>query len=355
MPKHDPNYSREKEKYGTPIASREFILEQIEKSEFPLGYSDLIKLCKIQDDDLKVALKRRLRAMERDGQLIYNKHNKYEIPKEEDLVQGLIIGHREGFGFLQIDGTKPSKNDWYVSHSQMRSLFHGDLVTAQSTGEYKGKTEARIIRVVEPRKAPIIGRYFIEMGVQVVIPDDGRIKQEIIIPSGQEKGARHGQMVVVEVESRPSKRSSASGFITDVLGEHMAPGMEIEVALRNYEIPHQWPDAVKRFADKLSPEVQEDDKLNRIDLRDMPLVTIDGESSRDFDDAVYAKPKPEGGWTLYVAIADVSHYVKYNSALDKEAIERGNSVYSQTKLFLCCQNNCRMGYVRLIHKSIVYV
>ncbi|NVK23548.1 MAG: ribonuclease R, partial [Gammaproteobacteria bacterium] len=219
------------------------------------------------------------------------------------------------------------KNDWYVSHSQMRSLIHGDTVVAQASGEFKGKTEARIIRIVEPRKAPIIGRYFVEMGVQVVIPDDGRIKQEIVIPQGQENGARHGQMVVVDIDSRPSKRSNGTGHVSEVLGEHMAPGMEIEVALRNYEIPHEWPAAVKRFANKLPSEVQEQDKLDRFDLRDMPLVTIDGESSRDFDDAVYCAPKKGGGWTLYVAIADVSHYVKYNSALDKEAIERGNSVY----------------------------
>lgn len=327
MPKHDPNYSREKEKYGTPIASREFILEQIEKAEYPLGYSELIRLCKIQDEDLKVALKRRLRAMERDGQLIYNKHNKYQIPDEKELVQGTVIGHRDGFGFLQLAGTKPGKNDWYISHSQMRSLFHGDKVAAQDIGEFKGKTEARIIRVVEARTAPIIGRYFVEMGVQVVIPDDGRIKQEIMIPPEKQNGARHGQMVVVGIDQRPNKRNSAVGHVVEVLGEHMAPGMEIQLALKNYDIPHDWPDAVKRFADKLPTEVADQDKLNRVDLRKLPLVTIDGESSRDFDDAVYCQPNDNGGWTLYVAIADVSHYVKYGSSMDVEAVERGNSVY----------------------------
>ena len=327
MPKHDPNYAREKQKYETPIASREFILEQLEKANSPLGFSELIKLCKIQSEDLKVALKRRLRAMERDGQLIYNKHSRYQIPNEDDFVFGKVIGHRDGFGFLQLDGSKPGKNDWYISHSQMRSLFHGDRVCAQEIGEFKGKTEARVVKVVEPRQAPIVGRYFVEMGVQVVIPDDGRIKHEIVIPPGEENGARHGHMVVVEISKRPNKTNSAIGQIKDVLGEHMAPGMEIEIALRNYDIPHDWPDAVAKFAKKLPPEVKESDKLERVDLRNVPLVTIDGESSRDFDDAVYCETKKSGGWRLYVAIADVSHYVKYNSPMDKEAIERGNSVY----------------------------
>ena len=209
----------------------------------------------------------------------------------------------------------------------MRSLFHGDLVTAQATGEYKGKTEARIIRVVEPRKAPIIGRYFVEMGVQVVIPDDGRIKQEIMIPPGLEKGARHGQMVVVEIDSRPSKRSSGTGHVSEVLGEHMAPGMEIEMALRTFDIPHQWPNGVTKQVEKLTDQVPDEAKEGRIDLRQLPLVTIDGEDARDFDDAVYCEPLDDGGWQLWVAIADVSHYVRTGSALDDEAQQRGNSVY----------------------------
>ncbi|GHB73369.1 ribonuclease R [Psychrosphaera saromensis] len=327
MPKHDPNFSREQEKYDTPIASREFILEQIVKNGGPLGFGELVKLCHIPNEDLKVALKRRLRAMEREGQLLYNRHNKYEIPLESDFVTGKVIGHRDGFGFLQLEGTRPGKNDWYISHSQMRKLFHGDVVKAQEIGEHKGKTEARVVKVLEPRTAPIIGRYFVEMGVQVVIPDDSRIKQEIIIPQGEELGARHGQMAVVELVTRPDKRSSGIGKVVEVLGEHMAPGVEIEIALRNYEIPHEWPKEVSDFAENLSAEVTEQDKEGRVDLRKLPLVTIDGESSRDFDDAVYSEKLETGGWRLYVAIADVSHYVKHNSPMDKEAIERGNSVY----------------------------
>lgn len=327
MPKHDPNFDRETAKYGTPIASREFIIDLLKSHNTPLSYSELLDLCHISTEDLKVALKRRLRAMERDGQLIYNKFQRYQLPDENDFVVGKVIGHRDGNGFLQLDANKSGRNDWFISHSQMRSLLHGDIVRAQKVGEFKGKSEARIVDVVEPRLMPIIGRYFVEMGVQVVIPDDSRIQQEIIIPNGQQGEARHGQMVVVELTQRPTKRASAIAKVTEVLGEHMAPGMEIEIALRNYEIPHEFPAAVKSTVAKLKPEVQEQDKQGRVDLRKLPLVTIDGDDSRDFDDAVYCERKKSGGWRLYVAIADVSHYVKHGSALDKEAIERGNSVY----------------------------
>lgn len=327
MPKFDPNHDREVAKYGTPIASREFILEQIEKNDSPLSYGELLKICQVSSDDLKVALKRRLRAMERDGQLLFTKFKKYAIPDQKDFIVGQVIGHRDGFGFLQPENAKNNRSDWYISHSQMRSYIHGDIVRAQSLGEFKGKTEARIVDLVTARSAPLIGRYFIESGVQSVVPDDSRIKHEIIIPKGSENGARHGQMVIVEIESRPNRSSSATGSIREVLGEHMAPGMEIDIALRNYEIPFEWSDTIVNLAKKLSPEVSEQDKLDRVDLRKLPLVTIDGEDSRDFDDAVYCERKKSGGWRLYVAIADVSHYVKHNSALDREAIDRGNSVY----------------------------
>lgn len=332
MPKKDPNYAREKEKYSTPIASREFILDAIKQADKPLTFNELIKVCSISDEELIVALKRRLRAMENAGQLIFNKFKKYAIPDEKEIVKGKVLGHRDGFGFLQPDGKVSGKNDWYISHSQMRGLLHGDYVLAQPIGEYKGKTEARITNIIEGRSAPIIGRYFVEMGVAVVIPDDSRIKQEILIEKGQENGARHGQMVIVDLIERPSKRSNAIGKISEVLGDHMAPGMEVDIALRNHDIPFQWSASIDKYVSKLSSEVLEKDKAGRVDLREMPLITIDGEDSRDFDDAVFCKPKSTGGWTLYVAIADVSHYVKHNSDLDKEAIERGNSVYFPSKV-----------------------
>lgn len=347
MANNDPHFQREKKKYQNPIASRELILSIITNHGTAIGFSHLAKLCNIHDDTMRLALKKRLRAMEREGQLFYNKHSQYEIPDQSQFIEGTIIGHRDGFGFLQPDNSKPGKNDWYVSHSQMRSYIHGDRVKAQAIGEFKGKTEARIMQLVESRTAPIVGRYFKEQGINIVVPDDSRISQEIVIPQGKNNGARHGQMVVANIVERPSKRGSAIGEVESVLGEHMAPGMEIEIALRQYDIPFQWPKAVTKEAKKLAPEVEESDKLNRVDLRHLPLVTIDGESSRDFDDAVYCERKKSGGWRLYVAIADVSHYVTKNSALDQEAVNRGNSVYFPDQVIPMLPENISNGLCSL--------
>ncbi|PBD27873.1 ribonuclease R, partial [Pseudomonas aeruginosa] len=164
-------------------------------------------------------------------------------------------------------------------------------------------------------------------GIGVVVADNPKIQQEVLIPPGKAGKARHNQFVQVRIEQWPSIHRQAQGEIVEVLGDYMAPGMEIEVALRSYDIPHVWPAAVEKEAAKLKPEVAEKDKEKRIDLRQVPFVTIDGEDARDFDDAVYAEAKRGGGWRLFVAIADVSHYVKVGSALDEEAARRGNSVY----------------------------
>ena len=210
----------------------------------------------------------------------------------------------------------------------MERVLHGDWVLAKAGSRGSGgKVEARIVRVLEKERAPVVGRYFVEFGMAVVVPEDPRITQDIIIVPGQENGARHNQMVQVEITQSPSKQMNAMGKVLEVLGDHMAPGMEIEVALRNHDIPHEWPSEVEAQVANLGEFVEESAKQGRVDLRDLPLVTIDGEDARDFDDAVYCERKKSGGWRLWVAIADVSHYVGKGTALDKEAIERGNSVY----------------------------
>jgi ribonuclease R len=325
MPKQDPYLSREQEKYDNPIPSREFILDHIKNAPKPLNYDDLVALLLLDDEERQVALLRRLRAMERDGQLLLNKSGNYCLPDKIGLVKGKVIGHREGFGFLQLD---EGGKDWFIPKHQMDSLIHGDRVLAKPASFGKnGKCEARIVRVIDSERSSIIGRYYVDHGMAVVVPEDPRISQEIVILPGDENGARHNQMVEIELTQRPNKRMNAFGRVLEVLGEHMAPGMEIEVALRNHDIPNQWPEAVIRQVSGLTEEVQEQDKSGRVDLRHLPLVTIDGEDARDFDDAVYCEAKKTGGWRLWVAIADVSHYVKKGSALDLEAIERGNSVY----------------------------
>ncbi len=332
----DPHAKREAKKYEKPVASRELLLSIIEKCSPPPTFKTLVKTLNYQEDHLLVGLKRRLRAMENAGQLIFNKFKQYAIPEKSSLLMGTVIGHRDGFGFFSPDDasvtdSSPVKRgkDFYISSHEMQRVFHGDIVQAilVDRTDRKGRKEVKIIEVVEPRKAPIVGRFHVDHHVCSVVPEDTKIKQEILIDPNEKLGARHGQMVVLELVQRPTKRSHAIGKIIEVLGDHLAPGMEIDIALRAHDLPHQFPPSVLAEVAGIADEVEESAKLPRKDLRDLPLVTIDGEDARDFDDAVYCQPKKSGGWRLWVAIADVSYYVRHGSDLDDEAISRGNSVY----------------------------
>jgi ribonuclease R len=328
----DPHAKREAKKYEKPVASRELLLSIIEKSSPPPTYNALAKTLKYQEDHLLVGLKRRLRAMENSGQLIFNKFKQYAIPEESSLLTGKVLGHRDGFGFFAPDDPVQKDKrgkDFYISSHEMKHVFHGDVVQALLVDrtDRKGRKEVKIIDVIEPRKAPIVGRFYVDHHVCSVVPEDTKIKQEILIDPKAKLGARHGQMVVVDLVQRPTKRSLAIGHVVEVLGDHMAPGMEIDIALRAHDLPHEFSDDVKAETACISDEVEESAKLPRKDLRTLPLITIDGDDARDFDDAVYCEPKKSGGWRLWVAIADVSYYVRHGSALDDEAISRGNSVY----------------------------
>jgi ribonuclease R len=321
----DPHFKREQQKYENPVASREYLLHILTDKKQALSFMDICHLVNANDEDSRVGIQRRLRAMEREGQILFNRNKKYEVADQSDLIKGRIIGHRDGFGFLAKEG---GGKDLFIPIGQMQIYLPGDLVLAKETNaSSKGRTEAKIVRLVEPRVEAIVGRYYVENGVGIVVPDDSRICHEIFILGGQNQGARQGNVVVVEITERPRHRRNAVGKVTEVLGDHLAPGMEIEMALRTFDIPHQWPQGVKRQIKKLSEVVEEKAKVGRIDLREMPLVTIDGEDARDFDDAVFCQPNDAGGWTLWVAIADVSYYVRNGTALDEEAQNRGTSVY----------------------------
>lgn len=321
----DPNYQTEKQKYENPVASREYILQTLAKASKALSFLEICELVSAQDEDSRIGVQRRLRAMEREGQVKFTREKKYIVQKQDELVRGRVIGHRDGFGFLKHSDTE---KDYFIHQAQMQSLFHDDVVEGTvGNPDRRGRTEFRVNRVIEPRKEPIVGRFYNEQGIGLVIPDDNRLCHEIIIPPESINGARQGSVVVVDIQQRPNRRKSAVGRITEVLGEHMAPGMEIEMALRNFDIPHEWPNGVNKQIEGLTEDVPEDAKSGKKDLRDLPLVTIDGEDARDFDDAVYCRANKSGGWTLWVAIADVSSYVKPGTALDQEAQNRGTSVY----------------------------
>lgn len=321
----DPYVKREAEKYDSPIPSREYILEILSQRPAPIKREEIAKILNLSSEEDLEALRRRLRAMERDGQLIFTRRQCYALPEKLDLLKGTVIGHRDGYGFLRIDG---KKEDYYISADEMKRALHGDVVLAQPHGQdRKGRTEVRIVRVLVPRNNQIVGRYFLESGMGFVVPDDSRLSFDILIPKEHTNGARMGNVVVVELVSRPQRRLQAVGNITEVLGETMGTGMAVEIALRTHEIPHGWPAQVEKQVADLSEHVPEAAKQGRVNLSDLPLVTIDGEDARDFDDAVYCAPKKGGGWRLWVAIADVSYYVRPNTALDDEARSRGNSVY----------------------------
>ncbi|WP_355659749.1 ribonuclease R [Halomonas salifodinae] len=323
----DPHAEREAHKYDKPAPSREYLLARLEDYGKPITHENMSRMLGLDDEDLVEAVRRRLAAMERDGQVLRNRRGAYALIDKLDLIKGKVLGHRDGFGFvLRDDGKKP---DLVLPPRQMRRVFHGDHVLVRVSGrDRRGRDEATIAEVIARNTQTIVGVYRAntpEFGV--LIPENARITQEVIIPHSACGGAQDGQVVSARIVKQPETRVQPVGEVVEVLGERMDPGMEIDIAIRSYEIPADFPPDVHDQIASMSAEVAEEDKAHRIDLRDLPLVTIDDESAKDFDDAVCAWKTKSGSWKLVVAIADVSHYVRPGSPLDQEAITRGNSVY----------------------------
>lgn len=325
----DPFQSRESEHYENPVPSREFILQYFEEHQKTFSFNSLIKAFDIRTEAETEGMKRRLRAMERDGQLMTNRRGHYALVEEMELVAGRIEAHRDGFGFLIPDD---DRDDIFLPARQMREVFNNDRVLVRISGnEYRGRQEGVIVEILERNTHQIVGRYIEENGVALVDPNSKSMTQDIIIAQGADGGARSGQFVVAEIIAQPTKRRQATGRIVEILGETITPGLEVELALRSHELPYEWPADVIEEADALPDTVTEADLKGRKDLRELPFVTIDGEDARDFDDAIYCLPSGQG-WTLYVAIADVTYYVKPGTPLDTEAITRGNSVYFPSRV-----------------------
>ncbi len=249
-----------------------------------------------------------------------------------DEVEGVVQGHRDGHGFVSRDD---GASDIYLPPNEMRAVLHKDRVKVRIVrSDRKGRPEGRVVEIMERSTQPIIGRLLQESGVWLVAPEDKRYGQDVLIPKGATSAAKPGQVVVVELVEPPALFGQPVGRIKEVLGEVDDPGMEIEIAVRKYSVPHEFSDACIALARTLPDKVRPQDTLQRIDLTDIPLVTIDGEDARDFDDAVYCEPATKGrgktalkGWRLLVAIADVSHYVETGSAIDVDAYDRATSVY----------------------------
>ncbi len=320
----DPDAGLEAGKYENPVPSRALISQHLENRGAPAHYELLVEEFGLIDEDEQEGLRRRLIAMVRDGQLIQTRKGSYGLINKMDLIVGTVQGHRDGFGFVI---PKEGGGDLYLTPRQMKELFDGDRVVVRETEvDNRGRRYCALVDILERSVTQIVGPYYEEDGLGFVTPESRRMTNEVVIEPGA-LSPTPGQIVLVDIKEYPTRRHMAIGIIREILGDRMDAGMEIEIALRSHDIPHEWPESVLKEIKLYKPEVAEADKNHRIDIRSLPFVTIDGEDARDFDDAVYVEKKRSGGWRLMVAIADVSHYVKPGSAPDEEAINRGNSVY----------------------------
>jgi ribonuclease R len=316
--------------YDPEVPTREKILATLREADGPLSPDDLAATLGV--DPQSIGFQRRLGAMERDGQLMPNRKGVLLLADKLDFIAGRVQGHRDGFGFLIRDD---GKSDIFLTPKEMLKVLHGDRVLVKLSGnDYRGKPDGIIVEVIERRTNRLVGRFLNERGLYIVVPEDQRIKHDVLIHESDIGDAQHGQVVMVEIVEQPTRHSQPMGRVVEILGEIDDPGMEIEIAVRKFNVPHEFSEAALAQAAKLPNEVRRGDLAGRIDLRDVPLITIDGEDARDFDDAVYCEPVELGtgtrkrpGWRLIVAIADVANYVVPGNALDVDALERSTSVY----------------------------
>jgi ribonuclease R len=317
----DGDQPKQERRYEHQIPSRDEISRMMERSGRPLTLEALAPRFEIRTDQHRRALEARLRAMVRDGQLLFNRAREYCLVRHLDLVTGTVQAHRDGFGFLTPD---EGGDDVYLSAREMRSLWDGDRVAVRTSQTPRGR-EGHVVEILARGKTEIVGHLRRERGFDWVL-EDGDERTDVLIARGESLHAKPGDVVRVEVLEYPGKEKHAVGRVVEVVGHSDEPGIETEVALIAHGIPHDWPDATLAEARALPSEVHPHAKAGREDVRGLPLVTIDGADAKDFDDAVFAEPSASG-WRLLVAIADVSHYVQPDTPLDREARLRGTSVY----------------------------
>lgn len=290
----------------------------------PLKRKQFAEAFVIHDPDMRYALGRRLKAMERDGQLIRNRRGSYGLIEKMDLIKGRVIAHPDGYGFVVPD---EGGKDLFLSAREMRTILNGDRVLVrQASVDKQGKREGALVEVLERANTQLVGRYFEDSGIAYVVPDNKRLSQDILIPAKSKNGAKDGQYVVAKIVHQPEKHRQAIGEILSIIGDGLEANMAVDIAIRSYDLPFEWPDEIEQEIKGFTEDVDSKNISDRTDSRDIPFVTIDGEDARDFDDAVFCEKKGSG-WRLMVAIADVSHYVTQQSALDNEARLRGTSVY----------------------------
>ncbi len=305
------------------LPSREAVLAALRNAGTPLPPADLERELSV-GRVAREAFHGRLAAMERDGQLLTNRKGELCVVAKLDLVIGTVQGHPDGYGFLVPDG---GGDDYFLSPREMHKVLHGDRAALRKTGtDRRGRPEGEIVEVLERANAEIVGRLYEEHGIWFVVAENRRINQDLLIPAGDLGGAKPGQVVVAEVVVQPAANREAIARIKEVLGSATDSGIEIEIALRKHALPFEFSPDAERQAKRLPTEVRAADRKDRVDLTALPLVTIDGETAKDFDDAVFCERKGKN-FRLVVAIADVSHYVRDGDPIDRDARERGTSVY----------------------------
>jgi len=320
----DPFLERERAKYGQAMPSREFILQLVSEATGPVDVDELAGRLGLEADE-REAFMVRVRAMQRDAQLMVNRRGALCLPEKIEVKSGHVEGHADGYGFFVPDD---KSGDLFLQEKEMRGVLHGDRVMVCEHGQdRRGRKEGRVVEILERANSNLVGRLYRERGYQWVVAENKRISQDILVPNDEDLGASNGNVVMVAITEQPTRHAPPVGKVIQVLGNYADPGMEIEIALRKYDLPNEFPSDVLAQAKKLPKGVLKKDlATGRADIRKLPLVTIDGEDARDFDDAVYCQPEGRG-FRLWVAIADVSHYVLPGSPLDVSALERGNSVY----------------------------
>ena len=327
----DPHAAREAARYEQPIASREMILQVLAANDGPMEADVLAQKLGLGAPDRFDAMSKRLGAMLREGQVLQNRKGAYAPAESLDLIAGTVIANPEGFGFLRPE-SGVAGDDLFLPPFEMRKAMHGDRVLASVTGmDRRGRREGAIVEVLERRLNRLIGRYTLESGISYVVPDDRRIQRNVQIPVDARLDAQHGQLVVAEIVQAPDAQRPPIGRVLAVLGDKLTASLAVEAAIHGHEIPHEFPQSVLDEATAVPLTVDAATAMQRVDLRATPLVTIDGEDAKDFDDAVWCEPSSHpharDGFRLIVAIADVSHYVRPGTPLDEEATKRATSVY----------------------------
>mgnify|MGYP003671009049 FL=1 len=311
--------------YKHPVPSQNELIDFLTDVGKPLKAEPILKAFDLKGQRMRTLLVDRLQSMVRAGQILENRRGEYCLTAKLDLVTGQVSGHRDGFGFVIRDDGNPE--DIYLSAREMRSLFDGDRVAVRIKGlDRRGRAEGELVDVLDRGTRQVAGQFIRERGIGIVLPDNAKLSHRILIPKGEAAKAKHGDMVVAEILDFPTQVEQATGRIVTIIGKPGDKGIATDIAIHAHAIPFEWPAAVKKEVAGFGSKVTSASHAGRTELRDVDLVTIDGSDARDFDDAVYCR-KTDSGWRLLVAIADVAHYVSVGSALDKEAIVRGTSVY----------------------------